>query len=228
MAANTGIVVDYGHGGVIDDKYQTAGKQYTFTDYDYYWIGEGVVNRKTAAYLIRYALEAGVRVWDAVAQKEWVTAPTWTELEQRDVSLSTRVAYANGGDRRRAIYLSIHSNAIGSSSVGPSQSARGVSYYTSIGQTSSDAIATSLYAAAKEIIYPAMPIRRGDWSDGDVDAEANFYVLRNTAGPAVLGEVGFFTNITDATFLDSAPGQQRIARAYLQGVMPFVTTGGEA
>jgi len=217
-----GIVVDYGHGGIIDNKYQTAGKQYTFTGYSDYWIGEGVTNRKTAAYLIRYALDAGVRVWDAVARKEWTEAPRWIDLEQRDTSLSSRVAYANTSPQRRAIYLSLHSNAIGNSSVGRSQSARGVCFYTSVGQTSSDAIATSLNDAFKEIVYPDLPIRGGEWTDGDVDYEAGFYVLKNTVSAAILGEVGFFTNITDARFLDSSEGQQRIARAYLAGVKSFV------
>lgn len=219
-----GIVIDYGHGGMINGQYQTAGKQYTFSDYDDYWIGEGVTNRKTAAYLIRYALEAGVRVWDAVARKEWTEAPRWHELEQADVSLSARVAYANTLPQKRAIYLSLHSNAIGNSSVGPSQSARGVCFYTSVGQTTSDQIATSLNNSFKDIVYPDMPIRSGEWGDGDVDYEAGFYVLRNTSSAAVLGEAGFFTNISDAKFLDSVDGQQRIARAYLQGVLPFVTT----
>ena len=218
-----GIVVDYGHGGIIDNQYQTAGKQYTFTDYDDYWVGEGVINRKVAAYLIRYALEAGVRVWDAVARKEWTEPPRWTELEQRDTSLSSRVAYANTSPQNRAVYLSIHSNAIGNSSVGPSQSARGVCFYTSVGQTGSDAIATSLNTSFEDIVYPDLPIRRGNWSDGDVDEEANFYVLRRTVSAAVLGEVGFFTNITDARYLDSSAGQQQIGRAYLVGVRPFIT-----
>lgn len=219
-----GIVVDYGHGGVIDGQYQTAGKQYTFTDYSEYWVGEGVVNRKSAVYLIRYALEAGVRVWDAVAQKEWLVAPkTWMDLEQQDTPLSTRVAFANGGERRKAVYLSLHSNAIGDSSVGSSLSARGVSFYTSIGQTGSDAIATSLYSSFLGIVSPSIPIRSGDWSDGDIDQEANFYVLRNTASAAILGEVGFFTNITDARFLDGVFGPQRIGRAYLSGVLPFLS-----
>jgi N-acetylmuramoyl-L-alanine amidase len=217
-----GIVVDYGHGGIIDNQYQTAGKQYTFTDYDDYWVGEGVLNRKTAAYLIRYALEAGVRVWDAVAQKEWTKAPRWTELEQRDTSLSSRVAYANTTPQRSAIYLSLHSNAIGNGLSGSSQSARGACFYTSYGQTGSDQIATSLHDAFQKIVYPSIPIRGGEWSDGDVDYEAGFYVLVNTASAAVLGEIGFFTNITDARFLDSAEGQQRIARAYLTGVQPFI------
>ena len=217
-----GIVVDYGHGGMIGGKYQTAGKQYTFTDHGDYWIGEGVTNRKCAAKLIGLAIEAGVRVWDAVARREWTEAPSWDQLEQRDTSLSSRVAYANELQRRKCIYLSLHSNAIGNSSVGPSQNARGVEMYTSPGQTSADPIATSLVEAFRANVSDGMPVRRGDTSDGDPDREASFYVLRKTAGPAVLGEVGFFVNIDDARYLDSCDGQQAIAKAYLDGVLPFV------
>jgi N-acetylmuramoyl-L-alanine amidase len=217
-----GIVVDYGHGGMVGGVYQTAGKQYTFTDYGGYWIGEGVSNRKSAASLIRQALAAGVRVWDAVAAREWTEAPTWDQLEQKDVSLADRVAYANDGPRRRAVYLSLHSNAVGDSSVGPSQRARGVEMYTSPGQTAADPIATSLIEAFRAEVAEGIPVRRGDTADGDPDMEARFYVLTRTAGPAILGEVGFFVNIHDARFLDSCAGQEAIGRAYLAGVLPFV------
>ena len=218
----TGLVLDYGHGGIIDGKYQTAGKQYTFTDHDDYWIGEGVTNRKTAAFLIKLALRSEIRVWDCVARREWTEAPTWQELEQNDTSLGSRVAYANEGERRGAIFLSLHSNAIGSSSTGPSQSARGVVMFTSKGQTQADPIAESITESFKVIVAPDIPVRRGDRSDGDQDAEAQFYVLRKTVAPAILGEVGFFTNIDDARYLDSDQGQRRIARAYLCGIRPFL------
>ena len=218
----TGLVVDYGHGGMIDGKYQTAGKQYTFTDHGDYWIGEGVTNRKTAAFLIKLALRSEIRVWDCVARREWTEPPTWEELEQLDTSLGSRVAYANEGERRGAIFLSLHSNAIGSSSTGPSQSARGVVMFTSKGQTKADPIAESITESFKVIVAPDIPVRRGDRSDGDQDAEAQFYVLRKTVAPAILGEVGFFTNIDDARYLDSEQGQRRIARAYLGGIRPFL------
>jgi N-acetylmuramoyl-L-alanine amidase len=65
-------------------------------------------------------------------------------------------------------------------------------------------------------------VRAATAADGDQDAEAQFYVLRKTVAPAVLGEVGFFTNINDARFLDSEQGQRRIARAYLDGIRPFI------
>ena len=46
--------------------------------------------------------------------------------------------------------------------------------------------------------------------------------LARPAGPAVLGEVGFFSNIHDARYLDSCAGQEAIGRAYLTGVLPYV------
>ena len=178
----SGIVLDYGHGGMVDNVYQTAGKQYTFTNYSDYWIGEGVTNRKTAAALIRLALKAGVRVWDAVAGREWVEAPCWEDLEQRDTPLSTRVNYANQGERRRAIYLSLHSNATGNTLAGPSQSARGVEVYTSRGQTGSDEIATSILRAMRQHVTPDLGIRSGDRTDGDPDREASLQVQLTRSG----------------------------------------------
>lgn len=220
-----GVVLDYGHGGIIDGVYQTPiSKQYKFTDHDGFWIGEGVTNRKTCAYLIQYCLDAGIRVWDSVAKTEWTYAPHWMELEQSNTSLASRVTYANGPETRHAILLSVHSNAIGSSIEGPSLPARGVSMYTSVGQTASDVIADSLYESFTKIVGDDLCIRPGNWEDGDRDHEANFYMLRKTYGPAVCGEVGFFTNINDARFLDSEVGQQKIARAYLEGVLPFLET----
>ncbi|MHA2085935.1 MAG: hypothetical protein ACXABD_19500, partial [Candidatus Thorarchaeota archaeon] len=63
------LLIDYGHGGLIDGVYQTpGGKQYTFTDVDPNLVlYEGVSNRKTAAALMRLAREAGVPVFDVVA-----------------------------------------------------------------------------------------------------------------------------------------------------------------
>ena len=70
--------------------------------------------------------------------------------------------------------------------------------FTSEGQTGADPIAESITEAFKRHVAPDVPVRRGDRADGDQDAEAQFYVLRKTVAPAVLGEVGFFTNINDA------------------------------
>ena len=214
------VYIDYGHGGLYKGKYANAGKQYTFTDrVPHIWVGEGILNRCIAAKVIEGLLERGVRVFDVVAAKEWTHAPAWTELEQSDVSLQDRVGYANEiHTLAPGIYVSIHANAIGSTIRGPSLKPRGISVFTSYGQTASDAMADQFYAAFRNTEGQDLPVRRGNWEDGDEDHEANFYVLRRTRCPAVLIEGGFFTNIEDATFLLSLKGQDAMARAYLNAL----------
>jgi N-acetylmuramoyl-L-alanine amidase len=220
----THLLLDYGHGGIIDGVYQTpGGKQYTHTSVSPPLVlYEGVSNRRTAWRLLRRALAAGVPVFDVVAARRYapgVDAPpaTWHDLEQLDVSLSRRTRAAN--KYRGGLYVSVHSNAIGNTISGPSRSARGVDVYTSHGQTAADPVADTLHAAFQEVLAGEdMPVRRGDWRDDDADHEAGFWVLRKTAMAAVLGEVGFFTNIDDARFLDSERGQDLIAEAYWRGV----------
>lgn len=220
----THLLLDYGHGGLIGGVYQTpGGKQYTHTSVSPALVlYEGVSNRRTAWRLLRCALAAGVRVVDVVAGRHYTpgvdAAPAdWHGLEQADVSLSRRTRVANRF--RGGLYVSIHSNAVGNTIAGPSRSARGVDIYTSKGQTASDPAASTLHAAFLEVLKGEdMPVRRGDWRDGDADHEADFWVLRKTLMPAVLGEVGFFTNYDDAVFLDSERGQDLIAEAYWRGL----------
>lgn len=231
----TALILDYGHGGIIDRKYQTAGKQYHFTDQPGAQLHggvpslfEGVSNRDTAARLIPMLLAAGVRVEDCVARRQHVVAPgDWRQLEQRDTPLQDRTAYANGVcsvlGADRCLYLSLHSNAIGNGISGPSLSARGVDIYTSRGQTLADQVATTLHAAmAESLPGHGMPVRRGDWTDGDVDHESGFWVLRKPVCPAVLTETGFFTNIHDAAFLASEQGQAVLAGAIFRGLQGWL------
>lgn len=226
-----GVCLDYGHGGLVEGAYQTAGNQYTFTDAEDYWIGEGVINRKCAARLMGLLLKSGTRVWDAVAQREWTWAPSWCELEQADVRLDARTDYANRVEANRrvegfSLFLSLHSNAVGALAHGPSQPARGVSFYTAPGESTADAVASTLHAAfCARLAAEDFPMRSGDWADGDVDHEARLWVLRRTTAPAVLGEVGFFTNLTDARFLDSERGQQIIAESYFAGIQSWLVRG---
>ena len=217
-----GVIIDYGHGGMIDGRYQNpASKQYTFTDHDNWWIGEGIVNRQIAAKLISLLVEQQIPVYDCVAQKQWTESPTWQELEQANVALVDRVSEANR--HRNCILLSLHANAVGNELQGESKPVSGVSFFTSKGQTRADLVATSLYVAFGDALKDQdMRVRRGNWEDGDQDHEANFYILRKTSMPAVLGEVGFFTNWDDAQYITSEEGQRVIARAYLNGVLPFI------
>jgi N-acetylmuramoyl-L-alanine amidase len=226
------IIIDYGHGGEdpATGEYLTpGGKQYTHTDVDPpLFLGEGISNRRTAARLIAHLLGAGVRVEDCVARRSWSQAPaSWRALEQSDLPLALRTGYANGVcdvlRPENCLLISLHSNAVGNTIRGPSQSARGVDVYTRRGQDHADPVADAIHAAMKETL-PALglPVRRGDHRDGDADHEANFWILRKTSAASVLTETGFFTNLEDARFLDSETGQDAIAAAIFAGLRPFL------
>ncbi len=214
------VAIDYGHSGIVGGQYVTAGKQYRFTDSNpTLWVGEGLINRAIAAKVFAKLIRRGVRVFDCVALREWTRPPSELELEQRDTALSDRVAYANElWTAYRAPFVSIHSNAIGSKASGPSLPARGASVFTSPGSTRSDRLAARFYDALRTVPGQPLQVRKGDWSDGDEDHEARFYVLTKTKGTAVLCEFGFFTNRQDAEILLSQPGQDAIARVYARAL----------
>jgi len=219
------LLIDYGHGGLIDSVYQTpGGKQYTCTDVQPpLTLYEGVSNRMSAAALMRLAHSAGVPVFDVVAD-QWITdMPSWEDLQQLDVSLQARVQSANA--HPDGILISCHSNAIGTSIRGPSLAANGIDIYTYYGESGADPIASSIWQSFKDN-QNALRVRSGDWTDGDPDCEAGFYILRKTSMPAVLGEIGFFTNLHDAEYLSQLANHEQIAACYWYGVKPYVGVQG--
>lgn len=85
---------------------------------------------------------------------------------------------------KNCIYVSIHVNASGSD--GKWHTGTGWEIYTTPGETKADELATHIYNAAK---YNAENKKmRTDYSDGDPDKEAHFYILKHTNCPAVLTE----------------------------------------
>lgn len=229
------VLLDYGHGGFDPETgdYLTVrdgkpSKCYTFTSEDPpLFVGEGHTNRETAWRLARLLLAYGVRVYDVVAGDDLTDCPSLSDLEPRNVSLGQLVRNANRFDPRSSVYVSLHSNAIGNEHSGPGNKVRGTSVWTSRGQTLSDAIAETMVEGFREA-FDGTPMRllRGQTEeDGDVDYEAGFYVLSKTRMPAVLGEVGFFTNLDDARFLLSEDGQGAIARGYFLGLRPWLRPG---
>ncbi len=125
------------------------------------------------------------------------------------VGLNDRAIMANafGAD----LFLSIHCNAASS------PMAQGFEVWTSKGQTKADGYA-SVLAAEWSKAFPGVNIR-GDWSDGDVDKEASFCVLRRTAMPAVLVELDFISNPKMEVLLSNDAYQDLMANALHQGVV---------
>ncbi len=166
-------ILDNGHGGVIDGKYQTPGKR--SPNWDCGVLYEGEFNR--------WIVNGVIDKLKSLNKKYYHVSP---ELE--DISLGERVRRANKFYKEsgnNAYLVSIHANAGGGT---------GWEIFTSIGQTSSDEIAEEFCKA-----FDTIEDHRGrkDYSDGDMDKESNFYVLRKTIGPAILIEVGFMDNEVD-------------------------------
>lgn len=181
---NYKFLIDAGHGGIIDGVPQTAGKR--SPDWECGILYEGVSNRKLANKVVELCRKDCL---DAV-----ILVP-----EDSDISLGERVRRANR--YKNAIYLSIHSDAF------HKESASGWSAFTYFGQTKSDKVADILYKHAKRSKLKL----REDNSDGDPDKEADFFVLRETACPAVLIENLFMTNKDDYLYLNSEKGQDVLA-----------------
>ena len=211
--------LDYGHGGFVGPVYQTAGKRYRFTDHAFEAY-EGKINR--AVYrMIRHLMArtcADPLLVDVV--QGGLERRAGLPL-QYDVSLQSRVEWANQAwEAYGAPLVSIHTNAAGNADHGRSKSPRGISVFTSPGDTESDRIASRLVAAFKVMEKDGgLPVRPGDWSDGDPDHEARFYLLTKTRGPAVLVEGGWFTNWQDVSVLNTHRGLDRLAAGYVLGLV---------
>ena len=210
MATVDRVIVDYGHGGMIDGEYQTPGsKQYHFTEPEEFSIYEGVFNRGTASKFMSLLVRAGVETYDCVSGRYVVDSIDTVSLEQADVSLSQRVANANRENKSGStIFVSIHANAIGMDIRGPSIDVRGASVFVYRASGLSGDIANTLLAE-----YGNTELR-----PRKVVENQSFYVLRKTAMPALLSENGFFVNLDEAKYLMTEEGQWDIARAHFNSI----------
>lgn len=193
-------LLDPGHGGLNEKgEYVTPGKRSpVWVDGSQYF--EGVGNRDIVKRIAEGALKRGITT-------SFIVDPT----EQKDISLTARVDLANRlyKTHKNAVYLSIHSNGY------VDGSANGWEVWTSVGQTSSDVLAGHLYGYAKNT-WPKENMRK-DMTDGDVDKESNFYVLKYTNCPSVLSENFFHTNENECKdILMTEKGRQAIADMHLE------------
>ena len=143
--------------------------------------------------------------------------------EDDDVPLKDRCKRVNDivarEGKQNVLLISIHANAFGIGKEWTSPS--GWSVYTSKGQTKADDLAEQLAKAAIKNL-PQMKMR-AEKSDGDMDYEENFYILRHTLCPAVLVENFFYDNPDDLRCLESEERQARIAEALMKGVGRYVS-----
>ena len=190
-------IIDAGHGSIKNGAYTTSGKMFIFPDG--FTIYEGVINRGIAKWLKRGLIKEGIDF-----------SVVYHEIE--DTSLVSRVNLANSIylKDKRAIYLSIHSNSSAAPNIGLG---KGFEIFTYFGQSNSDKVA-DIFGTTYKKFFPEFPFR-AETSDGDLDKEANLYVLRETKCPALLVENLFFDNREEAEYLASEKGQQTIANCLL-------------
>lgn len=198
------FLLDPGHGGIIDDIYQTQGKRSTQWP-DGSQLFEGEFARAIVGRILDWSMLFGINCIDIIDSED-------------DIPLSERVSKANKYiflGKENVIYVSIHANAGGG---------RGIEVFTSPGQTASDEIAT-VFLKKLGIVFPDVR-KRTDYSDGDADKEANFYVLKKTIMPAVLTENFFMDNKAECmNILMTESGRDRIALAHL-AAMVEIDKGG--
>ena len=142
--------------------------------------------------------------------------------EDDDISLAERVRRVNTAcfllGKRNVILVSIHVNAAGNGSKW--LNATGWSVYTCKGQTESDKLAECLCQAAIKN-FPGHRIR-ADMSDGDMDWEEGFYILRKSLCVAVLTENFFMDSISDLEYLQSRAGKQAVVDTHVEGIVEYL------
>lgn len=196
-------LLDAGHGGIIDGVYQTQGKRSPLFDDKKTILYEGVNNRDNATRMMALLIQNGFECKDIVNSNQ-------------DIPLAKRVQIANDLNKtRKCVYISIHSDAQGDGTTW--QPASGISVYTSPGQTKSDIFASLSIDALEEQFVNSVKWRK-DEADKDEDKEENFYVLRETAMPAILMELGFHTNKEEAQRMLTNEWKDKLCKAILNTV----------
>lgn len=188
------VLLDNGHGSLINGTYQTKGKRKDWGNGNV--IYEGEFNRAIVNGIIQELVKLNIPFVNI--------AP-----EYRDVRLETRVNRANKYSSRNSFYLSIHSNAGGGN---------GSEIFTSPGDTKSDKIAT-IFGLEYQKEFPNRKLRT-DFSDGDLDKERRFYVLTRTKMPAILTENFFMDNREEFdSILMTREGRDRIINYHIKAII---------
>ena len=133
--------------------------------------------------------------------------------EENDVPLSTRVKRVNEyhKNNQNCFLISVHANA---------GKGTGWEVWTSVGKTKSDDIATYFWNSMKKT-FPDKRMRL-DMTDGDVDKEKDFYILKNTTCPAILTENFFMDTESDCRLIMSNEGRQKIAQAHVEAIKKVI------
>ncbi len=189
------VLLDNGHGGLINGEYQTPGKRSPVWS-DGSQLFEGEFNRAIVNGMVERLTSERIPYV--------VVTPELT-----DITLETRVKRANAYSGQPCFFVSVHSNAGGGS---------GFEVFTSPGETRSDRVAT-LFGEEFQKAFPHRRLR-ADYSDDDLDKERRYYVLAKTKMPAVLTENFFMDNEDECRqLLMTREGRSRIIDFHVQAIL---------
>jgi len=180
-------IIDAGHGSIVDNKYVTAPKKmYKYSNDKIAY--EGVINRIFAKKLI-----------NKLEKLEIAYISLYSNL---DLPLKLRVKQINNYYEiyKNIILISLHSNA---------GKGTGIEIWTTKGITRSDKFAQLLGEKFIKLM-PDIKFRSDTFTDGDLDKEANFYILKHVYCPALLLETMFFDNWSDYKKLIDPYFQNRV------------------
>ena len=142
--------------------------------------------------------------------------------EDEDASLAERIkrinTVCNKEGASNVLLISVHSNAVGDGSKW--MEGNGWEAYTTRGETISDKLAECLYKRA-DGNFNGRKIRE-DWTDGDRDKEADFYIIKKAKCAAVLTENFFYDNKEDLKYLTSDEGVHNVVRTHIEGIIDFI------
>lgn len=198
------VSIDCGHGGIINGKYQTAGKQYDHGDFTFF---EGVFNRQ---------------IGKALAHKFWNNhiSYTFTTVSNKDEPLPQRVEYmtrfVKQYPKQQHLLLSIHANAAST------EQASGFEFFSTPGITDSDYAANLYYPHMLDL---GLKMRVVSAKEGEYDKESNFYIIRKAEAVgaiALLFEMGFFTNREEALKMMSPEWQITAVNALYKGTRDVI------
>lgn len=193
------VILDAGHGGMIDGVYQTAGKRSPIWD-DGSQYFEGVGNRQIVDKLTKKLTAEGINVFN----------PNDSE---KDMKLSERVSIINNEIKSNPdtefIGISVHSNAFRDGR------ANGWSVHVSNNCSVDSLIMADSSMNQMKVEFPDSLNRGVKRND--------FYILRNTICPFILTENFFMTNEKECKeILMTQEGQDKIVKLHFDFILDYL------
>lgn len=190
------VIIDAGHGVDTRGKrsLKVAGETQLF---------EWEFNRIIANKLCRRLYEEGIHF-------HYIPTVYDTLLDER--TSEANKAYNKNKANYKSVFVSIHGNAAAR------EGANGVEVFTYIGDSPADDLAESVlisYQGTDTVFL------RTDCSDGDLDKEARFVVLRDTIPPAILVELGFYTNDKERLLMLNNEWQEEMVDLLVKGLLDY-------